>query len=72
MKGELCVWDLEESEYIVKNFQGVDAFNALKQQERDAGVEGRITPDPAGKDDEGESEDSEEMEEEMIEEIINQ
>lgn len=67
MKGELGVWDLEESEYVVKHFQGQEAYNALKQQEKDAGIEGRLTPEPAA-DDDDDSEDYEDMDEEPVDE----
>lgn len=56
MNGELFVWDTEESGLIVKHFQGQEAFDKLKQQEKEAGLEGRISPEPANDD---ESDDSE-------------
>ena len=50
MKGELGIWDLENSEAIVKNFQGQEALDKLKQQEKEAGIEGRISPEPVNDD----------------------
>lgn len=65
MKGELYVWDTEESEYVVKHFQGQEAYDKLKQQEKEAGVEGRASPEPARDDDSDDSDDYEDMDDEM-------
>lgn len=61
MKGELGVWDLEESEYVVRNFQGQAAYEALKKQEEELGIEGRASPVPAGDSDEDDSDENEEV-----------
>lgn len=64
IKGELGIWDLEESAYVVKHFQGEEAFKKLKEQEKEAGVEGRISPEPVN-DDIISDDDSGGMEDEM-------
>lgn len=56
MKGELSIWDLEESGAIVSHFQGKEAYDKLKQQEKDAGLEGRLSPEPQNDDSESDSE----------------
>lgn len=61
MKGELGIWDLEESEYVVKNFQGQSAYEALKKQEEELGVEGRASPVPVEDSDDEESDENEEV-----------
>ena len=63
IKGELSIWDLEESELVVKRFQGQEAFDKLKQQEKDMGIEGRASPEPAN--DTDEDDDSDHIDEEM-------
>jgi hypothetical protein len=63
IKGELWVWDLENSESIVKNFQGEEAYEKLKKQEEEAGLEGRLSPEPAN--DEDNSDEDENMDEDQ-------
>lgn len=59
IKGELGIWDLEESELVVKHFQGEEAYKTLKQQEKEAGIEGRASPEPANdSDDNGDSDEA--------------
>lgn len=48
---------MENSEAVVKNFQGEEAFEKLKQQEKEAGLEGRLSPEPANDDENSEDDD---------------
>lgn len=48
----ISVWDLEESELVVKRFQGQEAYEKLKQEEKELGIEGRASPEPNNDDDE--------------------
>ena len=65
MKGELGIWDLEESEYVVKHFQGQEAYEKLKKTEKDLGLEGRASPEPQN-DDDGSSENEDYMNDQMM------
>jgi len=55
VKGELGIWDLEESELVVKRFQGEEAYLKLKAEEIELGVEGRASPELENDDDDDES-----------------
>lgn len=62
IKGELGIWDLENSEAIVKNFQGEKAYEALKKQEIEAGIEGKLSPEPVNDEDNSSSDMDEDAE----------
>ena len=68
IKGELAIWDLEESELVVKRFQGEDAFNELKKQEKELGLEGRASPEPANDSEEDDNSERLDHEEDMDDE----